>query len=601
MKDPEQQEDAISDDRRSFVPSSPLPAARTGVLTGFDPGTRTLEAGFRVAPQFRALPVDVVFEKDVAVRLRDGVTVHVDVFRPTGSEPVPVIVAWSPYGKGQGTSPSVMGVFGLVGLDNAIVSGLEKFEAPDPAYWCAQGYAVCNPDSRGVVDSDGDSVLWDRQEGRDCYDVVEWLAAQSWCSGRVGMSGTSYLAVAQWFTAAEQPPHLVAINPWEGVSDVYRDLVKRGGMPDTGFARLLQDGSFFGRNRKEDIVSEVERHPLMTDLWEDKIPDFDRITVPAYIVASYSNTLHAAGTFRAWRRIASKEKWLRVHDSQEWPDYYDPVNVEDLRRFFDHYLRDEDNGWEHTPRVRYSVLDLHGGDQVGVAADTFPPADVVRTTFYLDGRSRALTTSIPVEEVPATYDVDANPDAVSFIARFDQQTVIIGYPKARLWVEARGADDMDLFVLVQKLDRHGTPLQAFTVPNHSARVHDLTDHGATILRYRGSDGRLRVSARHLDDALSTEDVPAHSFDRVEKLSPGQIVDVEIDLLPVGLVFRPGEQLRLVISSRNLLGPMMPGIEEYVGANTGQHVIHTGGDHASYLQLPIQGPSDDLASGVDDVR
>ncbi len=597
----QQEESTISDDQRFFVRSSPLPAARTGVLTGFDPGTRTLEAGSRVAPQFRALPVDVVFDKDVAVRLRDGVTVYVDVFRPAGSELVPVIVAWSPYGKGQGTSPSVMGVFGLVGLDHAVVSGLEKFEAPDPAYWCARGYAVCNPDSRGVVDSDGDSVLWDRQEGRDCYDVVEWLAAQSWCSGRVGMSGTSYLAVAQWFTAAEQPPHLVAINPWEGVSDVYRDLVKRGGMPDTGFARLLQDGSFFGRNRKEDIVSEVERHPLMTDLWEDKIPDFDRITVPAYIVASYSNTLHAAGTFRAWRRIASEEKWLRVHNSQEWPDYYDPANVEDLRRFFDHYLRGEDNGWEHTPRVRYAVLDLQGGDQVGVAADTFPPADVVRTKYYLDGRSRALTTAIPDEEVSAAYAVDANPDAASFIARFDQQTVTIGYPKAHLWVEARGADDMDLFVLVQKLDRHGTPLQSFTVPNQNARVHDLTDHGATILRYRGSDGRLRVSARHLDEALSTEDVPAHSFDRVEKLSAGQIVDVEIDLLPVGLVFHPGEQLRFIISSRNILGPMMPGIGEYVGTNTGQHIIHTGGDHASYLQLPIQGRSDDLANGVDDDR
>ena len=146
---------------------------------------------------------------------------------------MPVIVAWSPYGKGQGTSASVMGVFGMVGLDNGIVSGLEKFEGPDPAYWCAHGYAVCNPDIRGVVDSDGDSVLWDRQEGRDCHDLIEWLAEQPWCTGKVGMSGTSYLAVSQWFTAAEQPPHLAAINPWEGVSDVYRDLVMRGGMPDT--------------------------------------------------------------------------------------------------------------------------------------------------------------------------------------------------------------------------------------------------------------------------------------------------------------------------------------------------------------------------------
>lgn len=127
----------MSDVQRVFVPSHPLPAARTGVLTTFDPGSRMLEAGFRVAPQFRALPVDVVFDKDVAVQLRDGVTIHVDLFRPAGAAQVPVIVAWSPYGKGQGTSPSVMGVFGLVGLDNGLVSGLEKFEAPDPAYWCA--------------------------------------------------------------------------------------------------------------------------------------------------------------------------------------------------------------------------------------------------------------------------------------------------------------------------------------------------------------------------------------------------------------------------------------------------------------------------------
>ncbi len=583
----ETKELTVSDDQRMFVPSQPLPAARTGLLTGFDPGTRILEAGFRIAPQFRPLPVDVVLEKDVAVRLRDGVTIHVDVFRPAGAAKVPVIVAWSPYGKGQGTSLSVMGVFGLVGLDNATVSGLEKFEAPDPAYWCARGYAICNPDIRGVVDSEGDSVLWDRQEGRDCYDLIEWLAEQEWCTGKVGMSGTSYLAVSQWFTAAEQPTHLSAINPWEGVSDVYRDLVMRGGMPDTGFAQQLQDGSFFGRNRKEDILAEVERYPLMTDLWRNKIPDFDLVDVPAYVVASYSNTLHTAGTFRAWRRIATQEKWLRIHNGQEWPDYYDDANVEDLRRFFDRYLLDQDNDWESTPRVRYSVLDLEGGDRVGVPAATFPPEGVTSTRFYLDARSRALTSDAPDAAASAAYVVDSNPSAVSFLTRFDAETVMVGYPKAHLWVEARGADDMDLFVLVQKLDAYGTPLQAFTVPNQSAVAHDLTDHGATILRYKGSDGRLRVSARHLDPALSTDDVPAHSFDRVEKLTPGEIVEIEIELFPIGLAFHPGEQLRFVISSRNLLGTLMPAIREYVGVNSGQHVVHTGGEHASYLQLPVQ--------------
>lgn len=574
-------------DQKLFVPSQPLPAPRIGQLTAFDPGTRTLKTGFQIAPQFRPLPVDIVFEKDVAVRLRDGVTIYVDVFRPAGAAQVPVIVAWSPYGKGQGTSLSVMGVFGLVGLDNSVVSGLEKFEGPDPAYWCAHGYAICNPDIRGVVDSEGDSVLWDRQEGRDCHDLIEWLAAQAWCSGKVGMSGTSYLAVSQWFTAAEQPEHLAAINPWEGVSDVYRDLVLRGGMPDTGFAQQLQNGSFFGTNRKEDIIAEATQYPLVNELWNDKIPAFDRIVVPAYVVASYSNTLHTAGTFRAWRRMASAEKWLRVHNGQEWPDYYDEANVADLRRFFDRYLKGEDNGWETTPRVRYSLLDLEGGDRVGIGAESFPPQGVTSTRYFLDARSRRLTTAAPAAAASVAYDVAANPNAVSFLMSFDRETTLVGYAKAHLWVEARDADDMDLFVLVQKLDAHGTPLQAFTVPNRSAVAHDLTDHGATILRYKGADGRLRVSARHLDDTLSTDDVPAHSFDRIEKLSPGEVVDIEIDLLPVGLIFHPGEQLRFIISSRNLLGTLMPAIREYTGANSGKHVIHTGGDRASYLQLPVK--------------
>jgi len=584
----EEEECLMSDDHKVYVPSSPLePGDRYGIFSNFEPGTRTFPAGTQIAPPFRSLPVDIVFEKDTPVTLRDGVTIHVDILRPAGTEKVPVIVAWSPYGKGQGTSASVLGVFAVVGLDNKLVSGLEKFEGPDPAYWCAQGYAICNPDIRGVANSDGDSVLWDRQEGRDCHDLVEWLAEQQWCTGKVGMSGTSYLAVSQWFTAAEQPPHLAAINPWEGVSDVYRDLVMRGGMPDNGFAGMLQLGSFWGQNQKEDLMTEVERHPLMHDLWEDKIPAFDQITVPAYVVASYSNTLHTAGTFRAWRRMASPDKWLRIHNSQEWPDYYDQANVEDLRRFFDRYLKGADNDWEQTPRVRYSVLDLHGGDRVAVAADQFPPADVTSTRYFLDGRSRTLATSAPENELPVSYVVGANPDQVSFLTRFEQETVLVGYPKAHLWVEAVGADDMELFVLIQKLDAYGTPLQAFTVPNQTAMAHDVTERGATILRYKGSDGRLRVSARHLDDALSTDDVPAHSFDRVEKLSPGEVVDIQIDLLPLGLMFSEGEQLRFVISSRNLLGPMMPRVREYSPANSGQHIIHTGGQYASYLQLPVQ--------------
>ena len=72
-----------------------------GMLSPFEPGVRTLPKGWQIDPKFTKLPVDIVLEKDVAVTLRDGVTIYVDVFRPVGEEKVPVIVAWSPYGKGQ--------------------------------------------------------------------------------------------------------------------------------------------------------------------------------------------------------------------------------------------------------------------------------------------------------------------------------------------------------------------------------------------------------------------------------------------------------------------------------------------------------------------
>ncbi|MFG2677374.1 CocE/NonD family hydrolase [Streptomyces sp. NPDC048445] len=413
------------------------------------------------------MPLEIVFEKDVAVMLRDGVTIFTNVFRPAGSERVPVIVAWSPYGKSGGTAPTTTSLFDMIGVDNSALSGLGKFEGPDPAFWCANGYAICNPDPRGIANSSGDSYLWDRQEGRDCHDLIEWLAEQEWCNGKVGMSGTSYLAVSQWFTAAEQPPHLAAINPWEGISDVYRGLVLRGGMPDLGFTKQLQR-NFAGAGRREDVAAEAEQRPLFNAVWEEKVPRFDRITVLAYVVASYSNTLHTQGTFRAWRRIASQEKWLRIHSTQEWPDYYDGANREDLCRFFDHYLKGEDNGWEETPRVRYATLDLHGTDRVEQPAETFPPAAVENTKFYLDASSRTLRREAPASEGSVQYPPQALPGGVSFLVGFDEETELVGYPKAHLWVEVEGADDMDLFVLVQKLDANGTALQQFTVPHRSA-------------------------------------------------------------------------------------------------------------------------------------
>ena len=577
----------MADDLAVFVPAYPYDeAAETGMFSRFEPGVRTLPAGFQLEPRFLPLPVEIVLEKDVAVTLRDGVTIYVDVLRPAGAEKVPVIVAWSPYGKSRGSAQRYMQIFELLGMDPGMVSGLMRFEGPDPAFWCAHGYAVCNPDPRGSFNSEGDIRVWSRFEGQDYCDLIEWLGVQDWCTGKVGLSGNSYLAISQWFAAAEQPPHLAAIAPWEGMSDIYRDLVMRGGIPDFPFPRQLST-SFIGKNRREDLVAEAEQHPLLDELWESKIPAFEKITVPAYVVASYSNSIHTPGTFRGWRRIASKDKWLRIHNTMEWPDYYEEPYLNDLLRFFDHVLKGVDNGWRDTPRVRYSVLDLKGHDQINLPAGEFPPEDVFEARYYLDAASGSLSPRAPAAAAMASYQAETEEGRAVFTVRAKKPTQFVGYPKVRLWVEADGSDDIDLFVFLQKLNAEGEPLEQFNVPNHGPMMQGLTQRGAAILKYKGSNGRLRVSMRHLDEASSTDVIPVHSFDRVEKLAPGEIACVDIDLFPIGLALAAGEQLRLVLTGHHIFGGVMPGADNVASDNHGRHVIHTGEACASYLQLPMR--------------
>src|SRR5260370_7287293 len=107
---------------------------------------------------------------------------------------------------------------------------------------------------------------------------------------------------------------------------------------------------------------------------------------------------------------------------------------------------------------------------------------------------------------------------------------------------------MDLFVFLQKLDADGQQLEQFNVPNHGPQMQALTQQGAAILKYKGSNGRLRVSLRHLDEASSTDTVPVHSFDRVENLAPAESARVDLDLFPTRLAPTPPDHFPLSITA-----------------------------------------------------
>jgi putative CocE/NonD family hydrolase len=130
----------------------------------------------------------------------------------------------------------------------------QNWEVVDPEKWVPDGYACVRVDSRGAGRSPGYMEPFSPRETRDLYHCIEWAAAQPWSNGKVGMHGVSYLAWSQWKVAAANPPHLAAINPWEGVSDFYRELATHGGIPETLFGPMWMRSVCFSTTRVEDFI-----------------------------------------------------------------------------------------------------------------------------------------------------------------------------------------------------------------------------------------------------------------------------------------------------------------------------------------------------------
>ena len=229
-------------------------------------------------------------------------------------------------------------------------------------------------------------------------------------------------------------------------------------------------------------------------------------------------------------------------------------------------------------------MDLQGGDRVRQLAADFPPETFETVRYYLDPSQGVLAPKAPAQVSSTSYDARSEEGCATFKLRADDALELVGYPKVCLWVEADGADDMDVFVILQKLDAQGQTLEQFNIANQGPMMQQLTRKGAAILKYKGSNGRLRASMRHLDVEVSTDTIPAHSFDKVEKLKLGEIVCLELDLFPIGLALHAGELLQQVVSGHNIFGGAMPGTDNVTPQNQGRHIIHCGGDKASFLQL-----------------
>jgi predicted acyl esterase len=498
-------------------------------------------------------------EKDVLIDLRDGSKLAANVFLPDKTGKFPTIVAFTIYGKDEMWSEKWPG-WGIAYTPNSpTVTGSTAFEAPDHNFWVAQDYAVVLVDSRGFGKSPGKRFRfhWDVN---DHYDAIEWIASQSWCDGNIGMTGVSYLGVTQWYVAALNPPHLKAICPWEAFSDMGRDILLKGGIPETRFFKKI-----------ENVVPPI--NPYLNQSAPDEGPPapppaIENIRVPALICATWSDhCLHTRGSFWAYKNIQSRFKWLYTHGRQKWAEYYSIEALAIQKMFFDYFLKGTDQRILDLPKVRLEVRENLNRYFVRFEDDWPIPRTLYRS-LYLNANKNNLSFDEIEKEGKSTYN--STNGKATFDIKFEQDTELTGHMKLKLWICPEEANDADIFVTLKKIDKNGNDV--------------FFDSWMAPARYPVALGWLRLSQRELDPDKSTPWQPFLKHERELKVNPGEVTPCWIEILPSSTIFRKGEKLRLEISGRFQIDNLWHGYDSLV--NKGKHSIYTGGRYDSHLLVPM---------------
>ncbi len=524
----------------------------------------------------------LVFERDVPIAMRDGLELRGNVYRPSASGAYPVLMTVGPYGKDIHFHDFNPKAYAEIAEHGPHLN----WETPNPDWWVAQGYVVIRVDQRGIGASPGRMDLFSRQQGEDFYDAIEWAAEQPWSNGKIGLNGVSYYAISQWQVAALQPPHLAAMLPWEGMVDLYRDGVRHGGIFSNGFfvswykrqvagIQYGYDGSLSEEEKaanRADLIADFKAHILDDEYYQSRLPDLSQITAPVLSVGNWGNVgLHLRGNTEGYLGAASPHKWLSIWVGSHYAPFYTEEARALQKRFFDYWLKGVENGWLNQPPVQLAIR--KGSEVVWHDEQEWPLARTQWSHFYLNAASTSIDTEQPGKEAQVHYTAPQG-DITFTTAPFAQDTEVTGPLALKLWVSST-TDDMDLFVTLRNLDANGNE-----VPGIGARSEPVPV----------TAGWLRASHRKLDPSRSTDSRPFHTHDQVQKLTPGEVVSVDIEIWPTSMVFATGHRLALTIGAHDSGGwesfthddPEDRNLAALAGTNT----IYTGDKHPSSLLLPI---------------
>ncbi len=559
-----------------------------------------------------AEPPAVTIERDVEVKMRDGVVLRADVYRPRAPGQYPVLLERTPYDK--------------------------RGEVDFGPRAAEHGFVVIVQDVRGRFRSDGEWYTF-KYESQDGYDTVEWAAALPYSNGKVAMWGGSYVGATQMLAAIAQPPHLVGICPRVTPSNYHDGWTYQGGAFEQWFSQSwtsglaqntlvrrvsssnamswapnlpLADYPYLDLGSRDTLAPYYRdwlEHPAYDDYWKAwSIEDnFARIQVPGFHVAGWydifmGGSLRNYAGIRAHGASDAARRGQRLIVGPWWHGPFDgkageldfgssAASTEEAvtLRWYDYLLKGVKNGLEREKPVRIFVM----GANVWRDEDDWPLARAVSTKYYLHSGGHAnslegdgiLSTTAPVEEPRDEFVYDpADPvptrggglccdNSHQPSGAFDQRKVesrkdvlVYSTPAFDRDVEITGPISVEAFVSSSAVDTDVTAKLVDVWPNGFAQ--NLTD-GILRLRYRNSP------------------------ERAELMTPNEIYKVTIDVWATSNLFKAGHRLRIDLSSSNF-----PRFDRNLntgesGAHSSRMVTATNAiyhdrDHPSALIVPVVG-------------
>ena len=557
----------------------------------------------------------------VPVPMRDGMRLATDVYLPDADGRFPVILVRTPYSKNN------------------------DGELEDAVYYATRGYAVVIQDCRGRFDSEGEWSPW-VDEPADGYDAQQWCGTQPWSTGKVGTSGGSYVALTQWLPAPLRNPHLAAMAPRVGFSNLYHNWVYTGGafqlafnlrwgpvqmstrtnqvrylwLPpelhlSTHFEHLPLITGDESAGRSWEHYKEWIRHPSNGPYWESRgnlENDYAQIDVPAYGFGGWYDVF-VQGTLNNFAGVRAQGRSQRARAQKvligPWVHTLGDLGTQtrtgdidfgsealiDLRheqlRWFDYWLRGIENGITDEPPVRVFVM---GANRWRTASE-WPIPQTRYVAYHLHGNGRAnslfgdgrLDPQPPRQEPPDHYVYDPRrpvPTLGGSTCCTEDITPVSMGPRDQQPVEWR--PDVLVYstdVLESDIEVTG-PIRVVLWAASSATDTDFTAKlvDAFPSGYAMIVAQGIIRARYRD-----------SWENPTRLERNRIYRFEIDCWSSSNCFRRGHRIRIEISSSNF-----PQFDR--NPNTGHdfgidaelteahQTVYHDAEHPSHILLPIVG-------------